>query len=184
MSGEKLTAKRDGGTTTWLARGMLVLTSLAPIAVVYAFVLVGRGDLPAAAVCFGVALALTLICVGLISKARKSREPVNYAITNATPKDGDALAFLVAYALPIVVSKPDSGLNVWGFVGFMLVMGFVVAQQQLFHINPLLAWRYHFHTAKNDAGGPVLILSRTKSIPDGRLPIIKLSDYLLLDCSN
>ena len=176
-------AGEDGGTTTWLARLLLVLTSTSPVLVVYGAVLLDRNKVGEACWAFMLAGVLLLLCLGLLRLSRKGTSPNDRAIEEPQERDGDSLAFLVAYALPLAVANADSTPSRLGVIAFVFILTMLVWQQQLFHVNPLLAcFGYHFYTAKSDAGSKVLVLSQSKTLIAGNLPTILLSPYLWLHC--
>jgi len=163
---------------TKLAQLLLVLTSLAPIAFVEAAVAHERHQ---RRLCLSLAIAtvsLVLLCVLLLWGLGRRLANVPKAITDPVPKESEPLAFLVAYALPLVSAKPDSG-SLWGLGAFVMVMAIAVWQQQQFHINPLLAiLGYHFANAKTSDGSQITIISRTKSLQSGTVQVVRLSDHL------
>jgi hypothetical protein len=165
---------------TGLAQLFLVLTSLAPIALVKAAVEFGRGAHAAGyGYLFGAAL-LVLVCRGLWWGVRKWNAPVCMEVAAPSFKESEPLGFFVAYALPLV-GEPHSG-SAPGLCVFAVLMGLVVWQQQLFHVNPLLALLgFHFFSAKNDRGAQVLVIARKRVLPSGVLSVVQLSDYLWLD---
>lgn len=169
------------GVMTWFARLMLVLTSLAPILVVYAAVLFGSGDKQSGAVVFGLAAFLAILCLVLL-KLAKGTQAVTRLVREPSERDGDALAFLVAYALPLATAKLKEAPEPLGLVAFGFMMTLLVWQQQIFHVNPLLGLWYHFFSAKADDGSRILVLSPKKTLAEGDLPVLKLSDYLWLHC--
>jgi hypothetical protein len=169
---------------TALAQLLLVLTSLAPIGLVYAGVLADSGLWVPAAILTVVALSLALICPQVMRGAQRVLASGPRAVVDVAGKEGESLSFLVAYALPILaVDKPTEPVF-WGLIVFGVIVGVTMWQQQVFHVNPLLALMgYHFYSARNDAGGQVLILTKSKVLPAGDLQITLLSSYLWLEHS-
>lgn len=167
---------------TALARLLLVLTSLAPVALVYAAVLADKGDWTAAAVIYLAAFLLALLCLGLLAGARRVVAPVPMEAGDISPKEGESLSFLVAYALPLLAVDSVVPTAPWGLVAFTAIVALVLWQQQIFHINPVLTLLgFHFYSARNDSGGQVLILTHTKALAPGVLNVTKLSPYLWLE---
>jgi len=173
----------DGGTTTWFARLLLVLTSIAPVLVVYGAVLLDHKKESEAYRAFGLAGCLVAICLGLLWLTKRDTQPNNRKVTDIQERDGDSLAFLVAYALPLAVANADATPSQLGIIAFVFVLTLLVWQQQLFHVNPLMGcFGYHFFRARSDNGRKLLILSRSKTLADGDLPMIQLSGYLWMYC--
>ncbi len=164
---------------TRLAQFFLVLTSLAPLALVEAAVQLGGGTSRLAVVYLLGALLLALVCVGLLFGVRTWNAPALLEVISPSLKESEPLGFFVAYALPLLGGS-HSGSAI-GLVTFASLMGLMVWQQQLFYMNPLLAlFGFHFFSAKNDRGGSVLVIARQKALPGGRATVIELSDYLWL----
>jgi hypothetical protein len=165
---------------TWFAQLLLVLTSLAPVCLVYAGVAFDQGHARHAMIAIAVAAALVALCALLLWGVRR-KAPDTFKVSSTSDKEGEAVAFLVAYALPLAKGGGDT--NVWGMVAFTLMMISLVWHRQMFHINPLLAAiGYHFFTGEADDGRRVLVLSPQKTMPSGDLAIVKLSEYLWLHC--
>jgi hypothetical protein len=165
---------------TRLAQLLVVLTSLAPVGFVQAAVLLGRGKQAEAFWLTVAAVLAVVVCHLLLYGVRKWRSDVPKVISEPSTKEGEPLAFLVAYALPLVSAKADDA-SVAGLVVFAVLMALAVWQQQIFHINPLLAiLGYHFFGAKTTEGAPVTIISRTKALAPGTLKVVQISEYLWL----
>jgi hypothetical protein len=166
---------------TKVAQAMLVLTCLAPICFVQAAVAVGRRQGCVAAVLAIAVAALVAACLALLWGAARAMAPVPKKVGDLTAMDSEPLAFLVAYALPLA-SPEVSGANLLGLGAFALVMGAVLWQLRIFHVNPVLAlFGYRFFAAKSD-GASVLVLSRRRLIAGGELPVIRLTESLWLYC--
>jgi hypothetical protein len=175
--------EHDKGVMTWLARLLLVLTSIAPIVLVYSAVLLDKGCKSQAYWGIFGASFLAVACILLLWLARNGTQPSDFAIERPQERDGDSLAFLVAYALPLVTANMEKAPGLVGLGAFALVMSLLIWQQQLFHVNPLLAcFGYHFFGAETQSGARVLVLSRTKMLSGGTLTVIRLSSYLWLHC--
>jgi hypothetical protein len=170
----------NDGAMTRVALLLLVLTSLAPIGMVQAAVLFGDQKWRQGGYFLGAALLLALCCWALLRGAHRFVAVRRMAVKDLASKESEPLAFLVAYALPLVAAPKGS---IAGLVVFGMLMGIVMLQQQVFHVNPLLAAvGYHFFSGTNDSGGPVLLLTRYKAPREGVLSVVKLSEYLWLQC--
>jgi hypothetical protein len=166
---------------TSFARLLLVLTGLAPIAVVQGAVEWGAGNRMswiAAAAC---ALILVVWAVALLRGVATSVAAIPKKIEAPNAKASEPLAFLVAYALPLVTTgnQPSSRL---GLIAFAAMMGLVIWQEQLFQINPLLAiLGYKFFSAKVENDAHILVLTRKRVLGSGVMPLVQISEYLWLD---
>lgn len=149
-----------------LMRVLLAVTSLAPIALVYAATLLTNQPV-AAGFWAGGALLLSALCACLLALGRNAEaEPLDvHSIKSA---DREVLAFLVAYALPLVAGGIESvGMApLIVFVGLLLV---VVWNAQLIHVNPLLALvGYHFFEITTPGGATYLLVTRASVVRSGQ----------------
>lgn len=166
---------------TRLALLLLVLTSLAPIGIVQGAVQLGEKHWEGCAWFTGGAIVLLLLCVTLLFGVAQAVPLERRSASEFSPKESEPLAFLVAYALPLVASSTRGSTT--GMIAFSALMGLAIWQQQVFHVNPLLAvLGYHFFAAKNDSGAPILIMTRERTPQEGVLSVVRLSEYLWLQC--
>jgi hypothetical protein len=166
---------------TSFARLLLVLTGLAPIAVVQGAVEWESGDKKLWIGAMGCALILLVWCVALLRGVASSVASIPKKIEMPSAKTSEPLAFLVAYALPLVSTGSEAASRL-GLIAFATLMGLVVWQEQLFQINPLLAMLgYKFFSAKVENDAHILILTRKRVLGSGVLPLVQISDYLWLD---
>jgi hypothetical protein len=166
---------------TWLARLVLVLTCLAPVAFVQAAVETDRQRYRLALWLVVAVVGLVAVCHGLLWGVRHYNQPVPKEISEPEAKDNEPLAFLVSYALPLVAAK-DGDPSLLALAAFGAVMAIALWQLQVFHVNPLLAmFGYRFYGAKS-GGARVVVLSRSVVLPSGNLSVFRVSDYLFYYC--
>lgn len=166
---------------TGAAQVLLVLTSIAPVGLVYAGVLLDAGEYQVAAGTAVTSLALALGCSVLLRRTGSSVAAVPRRVGDLSPRSGDSLSFLVGYALPLLAMKNPTSVGLAGVAAFIGIVGLTAWQQQVFHINPLMSLLgFRFFSAKNDSGGHVLVITKMKVIAPGTLPIVKVSEYLWL----
>lgn len=168
---------------TGFARFLLVLTGLAPIAVVQGAVEWGAGNRTLWIAAAAAAVILVAWALALLNGVSTSVAAIPKKIETPSAKANEPLGFLVAYALPLVTtgSEPSSRL---GLLAFAIMMGLVVWQEQLFQINPLLAiLGYKFFSAKVENDAHILILTRKRVLGSGVMPLVPISDYLWLDAA-
>src|SRR5690554_3083338 len=124
---------------TALAQLLLVLTSLAPVGLVYAGVLADSSTWVPAGILTVAALLLTLLCPWLLRRTENVVPAEPREVRDLSSKEGEPLTFLVAYALPILaVDRPTEPLC-WGLMIFIVVVAATVWQQQVFHLShPLI----------------------------------------------
>jgi hypothetical protein len=166
---------------TKFAQLLLVLTSLAPIGLLQAAVSFDhhQKDLAEALVC--VTVLLVIICEAMLRGLKYRKGTVPRDVKDPVPKEAEPLAFLVAYALPLVSVK-DGSASLMGLLVFGVLMTLAAWQLQLIYINPLLAiLGYSFVSVKTADGTPATIITRQKSVRAGVLNVVEISDYLWID---
>ena len=161
------------------AHALLVLTSLAPIALVHGVTFLP--EKPGPALQWGsVAGGLLVVCLLVLRFAGQKCERVEVSIPEAKNVDKEVLAFLVSYALPLVV--PARSLdNSPAFWTFMALVAVVLYQAELVHVNPLLGLLgYRFYEVQRGTE-TVLLIARSRSAKGSTRTIIRLSDTLWLE---
>lgn len=161
------------------AHALLVLTSLAPVALVHG--LSYLPDRPEVTLQWSaVAVGLVVVCVGLLWLAggRGEREVLHVA----QPKnvDKDVLAFLVSYALPLVVPTGNAS-NAFALLAFLALVAVVLYQAELVHVNPLLGiLGYRFYEIPRD-GDSVLVITRGRLASGTDRQVVRLTSTLWLE---
>lgn len=159
-----------------LARVLMVLTSLAPMLLVYGVTL-----LPSARAWpyMGAALLTAAACFGLLRYVEASGERELLQIDRTEMQDKEVLAFIVSYLLPLI--RPSS-VNLAGFAVFGALVIIVLYQSEVLNVNPLLGLMgYQFHKAISRSGASYLIISpRRVSTLKGDLVAIRITDHVWL----
>jgi hypothetical protein len=169
---------------TSVARFLLVLTSLAPILVVRAFVSLGGHHYEQAFIMIAVVAVFVLCCVGLLISVRQRVAATSRMVADPSAKEAESIAFFVAYALPLISASPAAS-DLWGLGAFAAIMALASYQVELYYVNPLLTlFGYKFHAAKADNGSQVLVMSRQRAISSGELTVVEISSYLWLQLDN
>jgi RsiW-degrading membrane proteinase PrsW (M82 family) len=107
-----------------------------------------------------------VVCLGILAVARRGLQVEPVGIKKATRLDKEALAFLVTYALPLI-AQGDDRTNLAALVVFVAVVGLVLVQLQILHVNPLLGiLGYHFYEIERADGDSALVVSRSRHLPD------------------
>jgi hypothetical protein len=147
-----------------VAQVSLAATALAPVLIVWAAAVYNVARLQAAAAVVISAL-LVLICISTLAFAGRELQQEPVGIKKATRLDKDALAFLVTYALPLI-AKESASKNLPAVIVFMIVVGLVLVQLQLLHVNPLLGMLgFHFYEIERADGDSALVISRSRQLP-------------------
>lgn len=162
----------------------LVVTALAPIGIVYGVALLGEGRRDGWSYII-IALLLAIICWLLLKAVTRSgqREPLQ--IDKTKPVDKDALTFLVAYLLPLIVRKDQPGsLITLGVVVLLLTL--VLLSAHILHVNPLMSLaRYHFYEVITPSGATYLLITRDRNPKAaGTITTVRLSPHTYLEVSS
>jgi len=166
---------------TAFARLLLVLTGLAPIALVEGAVQWELGERNLWRWCVVGAILLLGGSLALVRGVSSSVAPTPKMITTPNAKASEPIAFFVAYALPLVTAQKEQNSRL-GLIVFATMMGLGIWQEQLFQINPLFAiLGYKFFSAKVENDAHILILTRKRVLGSGVMPLVQISDYLWLD---
>ncbi len=146
-----------------LAKFLLVATSLSPI---LGAVAVNQLALGRPWYCWGpwvmVAVALAVICWGLMAYATKNVQQDRLTIKEFERDDKEVLAFLLAYLLPFISSKDMAFTGDWITGAYIILIIFwAIAHAGAFHFNPVMGLLgYHFYSVKNGQGILYLLISR------------------------
>jgi hypothetical protein len=156
-------ASRTNVGLSRIAQAFLAATALAPVLLVWA---AGSYDTSRtyAASAVVVASLLVGICVGLLTFAKHELQTDPLVITKAVRMDREVLGFLVAYALPLVVSHEATQLL--ALLVFVVIVGLVLVQLQILHVNPLLgALGFHFYEVELTNSDTALVITRSRDLP-------------------
>jgi hypothetical protein len=126
-----------------IAQVFLAATALAPVLLVWAAASYQTSRAYAAAAVV-VAVLLVVICVGLLALAKRELQTDPLVMAKAVRMDKDAVGFLIAYALPLVLS--DDATQLPALAVFVVIVGLLLVQLQILHVNPLLGvLGFHFY---------------------------------------
>jgi hypothetical protein len=109
-------------------------------------------------------LLLFALCLMMLQLAGRNGTRLTLEFKSIEPNDKEVLAFLLAYMLPLISSESmafrgDALTSV--YILLLILVAFTHAGA--LHFNPLMGLcGYHFYTARNEAGAPVLLISRKR----------------------
>ena len=155
----------------WLAKLLLVSTSLAPILGAVAVNQFSHGKPWWAWGGWLVAgMLLTFICWGVLKTSADRAQRHTITVKDFESNDKEILAFLLAYLLPFISSDNMAFEGEWLTGAYILLIIFlVVAHAGAFHFNPVMGLLgYHFYGVKTKDGASQLLISKK---PLRRLPI-------------
>lgn len=143
----------------------LAATALAPVLLVWAAAAYDVRPFEAGAA-VAISILLVIICVSIFTLARRELQTEPVGIKKATRLDKEALAFLVTYALPLI-TRGGERTNLGALVVFVIVVGLVLVQLQILHVNPLLGiLGFHFYEVERVDGDSALVVSRSRQLPE------------------
>jgi hypothetical protein len=165
------------------AKLLLVSTSFAPVLLTYAFATYLKNGLNTnVAVLVGITVALVLLCVLIVTAAKRQLEVISFPIVTVKSADTEIVGFMVAYLLPLI-SAADTKISV-PLLSFVLVLFFIVVwTTNSYHVNPLLGMLgYHFYEVATESGLTFLLLTKknirnTKSVGS----VVQLTTYIMMD---
>lgn len=128
-----------------------------------------------------IACLLVVVCVGVLHIGRTEFQRQPLVIQKVARLDKDALAFFVTYALPLVASGSGSMVSLLGLLAFVVLVGIILVQLQILHVNPLLGMLgFHFYEVERAHGDTALVISRSREAPKGTIEAHRLAPTLWL----
>jgi MFS family permease len=127
-----------------------------------------------------IAVLLVAVCLGILKIAHDELQSEQLVVKKTSRLDKDALAFLITYALPVIVPS-DKPASVVALVVFVMLVGLVLVQLHILHVNPLLGiLGFHFFEVENDAGESALVVCRARQLPRDSVQGCRLGPSLWL----
>lgn len=147
-----------------VVQAVLAATALAPVLLVWGAARYGVAPIETSWAVAG-AMALVGLCLCILWLARRTLQTEPLPLKKTSRLDRDAVAFLVAYALPLVTSS-GKDTNLPALAVFMVILGVVLVQLHVLYVNPLLGMLgFHFYAIENADGDTALVLCRTGHVP-------------------
>lgn len=165
-----------------LAKLMLTGTSLAPIALVYAWVLYSSGQTKFALGLVAVAIALVAVMVALLRYCRTHLERSKFKVTSIEAADREYITFILLYLSPLFTAQlGDLNWNI--LVPTMIVFVLVISTGYGYHFNPLLGLLgWHFYKVGTEEGvAYVLITKKELRTAKQCLTVGQLTEYIVID---
>jgi hypothetical protein len=165
-----------------IAKLMLTATSLAPVALVYAWVLYSDGRTKVALGLVAAAVALILIMVGLLRFCRKHLERSKFKVTSIEAADREYITFILLYLSPLFTAQ-FGDLNWHVLVPTMVIFVLVISTGYGYHFNPLLGLLgWHFYKVGTDEGVAYVLITK-KELRSAKqcLTVGQLTEYIVID---
>lgn len=164
------------------AKFILMATTFAPAAFVYALVWVMSGCYVQAAIWFSVGGVMVALCRCVVRYALLNLQDVPYTATKVEIADNEVVSFLLVYLLPLITKDLATyNWSVWMLVA--LVLCYVVAKSYGYHFNPVLAmFNWHFYKVSDKEGMTYVLISKRRFYKsDTPIVVGELSDYILIE---
>lgn len=167
-----------------IVKTLLILTSLTPICLIYAWVAINEGYVWAP---FWLIIASVLLVISfylILTKATKNLEVFPFEFTSVEPADQENIAFLLLYLTPLFVDElSDVNFNI--LIPALGVYALLLASSYSYHFNPLISLAgWHFYKVNSKEGVTYVLLTKKKIRNVDRIQKVgQLTGYMLLDLS-
>jgi hypothetical protein len=164
------------------AKALLVLTSLAPVCLVYAWVVAAEGYYYWTAGLVVVTAILIAVCNDVLIGAKKNLERMPFSAKSVEAADRENIAFMLLYLSPIFAEAFGS-LNVNIIVPTMLLFLLLSMTGYNYHFNPLLGLlRWHFYRVSSQEGVTYVLITKKQMRKATDVTIVgQLTEYILID---
>lgn len=165
-----------------LAKLMLTGTALAPVALVYAWVLYSDDKAKAALGLIALAAALVATMAGLLWYCRSHLERSKFKVTSIEAADREYITFILLYLSPLFTSEFGE-LNWHILVPTMIVFVIVISTGYGYHFNPLLGLMgWHFYKVGTEEGVTYVLITK-KELRSAKqcLTVGQLTEYIVID---
>ncbi|WP_370335334.1 hypothetical protein [Parvularcula marina] len=165
-----------------IAKLMLTSTALAPVALVYAWVMHTDGDTKVAVGLVVVAVTLVTIMLWLLSYCRKHLERSKFKVTSIEAADREYITFILLYLSPLFTAEfGDLNWNI--LIPTLIIFVLVISTGYGYHFNPLLGiLGWHFYKVSTEEGVSYVLITK-KELRSARqcLDVGQLTEYIVID---
>lgn len=168
-----------------LAKLMLTGTALAPVALVYAWVMYTDGY---AITAFGLvimAAVLIVLMMQLLKYCRKHLERSKFKVTSIEAADREYITFILLYLSPLFTAEfGDLNWNI--LIPTLIIFLLVIGTGYGYHFNPLLGLLgWHFYKVSTEEGVSYVLITK-KELRSAKqcLTVGQLTEYIVIDLSD
>lgn len=165
-----------------VAKTVLTATALAPVGLCYAWVAYFEGQSTVAVLVVWLCLFLIYMCNWILTVSKGYIPNEEFKITSAAPADGEAIAMLLVYLLPLFTAEFTT-LN-WGvWMPALMFIALLTGTGHCFNFNPLLRiMGWHFFSVHTPEGIGYLLITK-KKIKDTKnvLTVKPFTEYIMVD---
>lgn len=169
---------------SWAAKTVLILTALAPIAIVYAYVTGVEGYHIISMILCGVCIFLGMALLYILFFSEKYLEKLDLTITSVEPVDQENTSYLLLYLSPLFFSEIGS-MNLHVVIPALFIYALITSTSYSYHYNPLISLMgWHFYKVGTPEGVTYVILTRKKINNIDRIKKVgQLTEYTFIDFS-
>jgi magnesium-transporting ATPase (P-type) len=154
-----------------LAKASLVTTSFAPVLITYAFVLwIDNESLFRILIILAISLLLVILCVSVLSIAKKQLQIIDFPVNSIKTADGEVLGYLVAYLIPFATLASDQiNESVLLFIFGLFILVLTLFNYHFYEVTTLNNITYLLITKRD--------LRNTSSVKR----VVQLTEYMVFD---
>ena len=165
-----------------LAKLMLTGTALAPVALVYAWVLYADGKCDYALYLVGASVVLVIVMLWLLKYSKTHLERSQFKVTSIEAADREHITFILLYLSPLFAAEfGDLNWNV--LIPTLIVFLLVISTGYGYHFNPLLGLLgWHFYKVSTEEGVSYVLITK-KELRSAKqcLTVGQLTEYIVID---
>lgn len=165
-----------------VAKMLLILSAIAPVGLVYAWVAFNEGSRNVALWLVGGCIALVLCCVYLFNKAHSVLERFPFQMSSVEAADRENIAFMLLYLSPLFTAQFGQ-LNMTLLIPTLLIFALLTATGYNYHFNPLLGLvGWHFYKVSSAEGVTYVLITKKQLRNTNQIGCVgQLTDYILID---
>lgn len=168
-----------------LAKLMLTGTALAPVALVYAWVMYTDGYTVTALGLVIMAAVLIFLMMQLLKYCRKHLERSKFKVTSIEAADREYITFILLYLSPLFTAEfGDLNWNI--LIPTLIIFLLVIGTGYGYHFNPLLGLLgWHFYKVSTEEGVSYVLITK-KELRSAKqcLTVGQLTEYIVIDLSD
>ncbi|MFK8254198.1 hypothetical protein [Ancylobacter terrae] len=165
-----------------IAKTLLIMSAIAPIGLVYAWVAFSEGKTLLAILLISGCLFLVACCAWLLKQAKKYLERFPFKPASVEAADRENIAFMLLYLSPLFTA-PLGQWNMNIMIPTLLVFALLTATGYNYHFNPLLGLvRWHFYKVSSIEGVTYVLITKKQLRNTAQIDQVgQLTEYILID---
>jgi hypothetical protein len=165
-----------------VAKFLLVLSAMAPIAVVYSWVAYQDNRFYVAIILVIICVILVLVCILVLDQSKAKLERFPFKPVSVEAADRENVAYLLLYLSPLFTDKL-SDLNVSIIAPTMIIFALLSSTGNSYHFNPLLGlFGWHFYKVASTEGVVYVLITKKHLRNTSQISQVgQLTDYILID---